>query len=285
MKRKLLLMAVLAGWALSGCKTPTAATQDAVRLFDLKQHEIVSDGEAIQRLQAVRIVLVGEHHNNAAHHQAQLKIIQSLHEAGRKVAVGLEMFRRDSQDDLDQWILGRTSESQFKPIYLDNWSFGWDLYGPIFKYAKENRIPMVGLNVSRRITGLVASKGFASLTKAQKGALEGITCDVTPQYRNFIGKAYGAHGHGHMNFNRFCEAQLVWDTAMAVYAIDYLEQRPDTTMVLLAGSGHARKLGIPYQIAKRAPWDHVVVMPETKGVFDPDSLTAGDADYILIREK
>ena len=284
MKRKLILMAVLAGWALVACKTPMAATQDAVRLFDLKQHEIVSDGEAIQRLQAVRIVLVGEHHNNAAHHQAQLKVIQSLHEAGRKVAVGLEMFRRDSQADLDQWILGRTSESQFKPIYLKNWNFGWDLYSPIFKYAKENRIPMVGLNVSRSITGLVASKGFESLSKAQKGALEGIACDVTPQYRNFIEKAYGAHGHGHMNFNRFCEAQLVWDTAMAVYAIDYLEQRPDTTMVLLAGSGHARKLGIPFQIAKRAPWDHVVVMPETKGVFDVDSLTVGDADYILLNE-
>ena len=284
MKRKLILMAVLAGWALVACKTPTAATQDAVRLFDLKQHEIVSDGEAIQRLQAVRIVLVGEHHNNVAHHQAQLKVIQSLHEAGRKVAVGLEMFRRDSQADLDQWILGRTSESRFKPIYLKNWNFGWDLYSPIFKYAKENRIPMVGLNVSRSITGLVASKGFESLSKAQKGALEGITCEVTPQYRNFIGKAYGAHGHGHMNFDRFCEAQLVWDTAMAVYAIDYLEQRPDTTMVLLAGSGHARKLGIPFQIAKRAPWDHVVVMPETKGVFDVDSLTVGDADYILLNE-
>ena len=284
MKRKLILMAVLAGWALVACKTPKAATQDAVRLFDLKQHEIVSDGEAIQRLQAVRIVLVGEHHNNAAHHQAQLKVIQSLHEAGRRVAVGLEMFRHDSQADLDQWILGRTSESRFKPIYLKNWNFGWDLYSPIFKYAKENRIPMVGLNVSRSITGLVASKGFESLSKAQKGALEGITCEVTPQYRNFIGKAYGAHGHGHMNFDRFCEAQLVWDTAMAVYAIDYLEQRPDTTMVLLAGSGHARKLGIPFQIAKRAPWDHVVVMPETKGVFDVDSLTVGDADYILLNE-
>ncbi|MGD9224085.1 MAG: ChaN family lipoprotein, partial [Desulfobacteraceae bacterium] len=266
------------------CKTPTDAARNTMRLYDLERHEVVTDREALQRLQAARIVLVGEHHNNAAHHKAQLKVIRSLHEAGRKVAVGLEMFRRDSQQDLDQWIAGTTSESQFEPIYLDNWSFSWELYGPIFKYAKKNRIPMVGLNVPRSITGQVASKGFESLSKAQKGALEGITCDVTQQYRNFIGKAYGAHAHGHMNFNRFCEAQLVWDSAMAVYAIDYLEQRSDTTMVLLAGSGHARKLGIPYQIAKRTPWDHVVVMPETKGVFDPEVLTAGDADYILLNE-
>ncbi len=282
MKHMTILIVVLTGLVLAGCKTTTNATQDELRLFDLEKHKIVSAAEAIQRLKSARIVLVGEHHSNADHHKAQLKVIQTLHDAGRKVAVGLEMFRRDSQSDLDQWIAGDISESQFEPIYLSNWNFGWDLYGPIFRYAKDNRIPMVGLNVSRKITSQVAYHGFNSLTEEQRGSLEGITCNVTPQYRKFIGDAYGAHGHGNMNFERFCEAQLVWDTAMAVYAIDYLEKNPDTTMVLLAGSGHARKLGIPFQIAKRAPWEYVVVMPEAKGSLDAASLSAKDADYIML---
>ena len=158
------------------------------------------------------------------------------------------------------------------------------MYGPIFNYARENRIPMVGLNVSRKITAQVAYKGFDSLNEQQRGALEGITCNVTQEYRDFIGRAYGAHAHGNMNFERFCEAQLVWDTAMAVYAVEYLKENPDTVMVLLAGSGHVRKLGIPTQLDKRVKWPYVVVLPETRGIFDPQSITAKDADYLIINE-
>lgn len=282
MNQKVIWTVVMVGLVLTACKTATDTK--AVHLYDLQQQDVVSDAAAVERLKAARIVLVGEHHNNPDHHQAQLKVIHTLHKAGRKVAVGLEMFRRDSQDALDKWIAGKTSEAQFKPIYLDNWNYDWELYDPIFNYARENRIPMVGLNVARTITAQVAYKGFASLNEVQRGALEGITCNVTPQYREFISKAYGAHGHGKMNFNRFCEAQLVWDTAMAVYAIDYLEQQPDTVMVILAGSGHARKLGIPAQLAKRTPWPVVVVLPETKGVFDTASVTVDNADFILLNE-
>lgn len=282
MIRKVLWTITMVGLVLAACKTMTETK--AVRLYDLRQQDVVTDAAAIERLKAARIVLVGEHHNNPDHHQAQLKVIRTLHNSGRKIAVGLEMFRKDSQDALDRWIAGKTSEAHFIPIFLDNWNFDWKLYRPIFDYARENRIPMVGLNVAREITAQVAYKGFASLNEAQKGTLEGITCNVTPQYRAFISQAYGAHGHGNMNFNRFCEAQLVWDTAMAVYAIDYLEQQPDRVMVILAGSGHARKLGIPTQLAKRTHWPVAVVLPETKGVFEAASISADNADFIILNQ-
>lgn len=282
MKHKLLWIAALIGILPAACKTSTG--YQPLRLFDLKRQQILIDNKAIERFQGARIVLVGEHHNNAGHHQAQLKVIQTLHEAGRQVAIGLEMFRKDSQEALDQWVAGRTSVVKFKPIYLDNWNFSWNLYGPIFNYAKENRIPMIGLNVSRKITAQVAYHGFGSLNEVQRGSLEGITCNVTEEYRDFIRRAYGAHDHGNMNFNRFCEAQLVWDTAMAVYAIDYLKQHPGKVLVILAGSGHARKLGIPSQLEKRIPWPYIVVLPETKGVFDANTLSVKDADFILLND-
>lgn len=284
MMRMNILAAMTALVFLMGGTTALAHPHPDVELFDLEAQTLVSEPQSIERLRAARIVLVGEHHNNAAHHRAQLKVIRTLHEAGRKVAVGLEMFRKDSQQDLDRWVNGQISEPKFKPIYLNNWNFGWELYGPIFNYAKENRIPMVGLNVSRKITSQVAYKGFDSLSEEQRGSLEGITCNVTQEYRDFISSAYGAHGHGKMNFERFCEAQLVWDTAMAVYAVEYLKENPDTVMVILAGSGHVRKLGIPTQLDKRVKWPYVVVLPETKGIFDPQSITADDADYLLINE-
>ncbi|MGD9366008.1 MAG: ChaN family lipoprotein [Desulfobacteraceae bacterium] len=282
MRRLFFLILILASAAPLACKTATASHE--VRLYDLEQQAILSQTRALLKLKRASIVLVGEHHNNVDHHLAQLKVIQLLHNTGRKVAIGLEMFRQDSQQALDQWIAGRMSEDQFKPIYLDNWNFGWELYGPIFTYAMEHDIPMVGLNVSRKITAQVAYHGFESLSEAQKGTLEGITCNVTAEYRDFIRNGYRAHGHGNMNFNRFCEAQLVWDTAMAVNAIDYLKHHPDTVLVILAGSGHARKLGIPSQLDKRTAKPYVVVLPETRGIFDADTTTTKDADFILLKE-
>lgn len=279
---KLMTMAALAAVILTGWLAPARARE--LRLFDLAEGRLIAGDQALERLKEVRIVLVGEHHHSADHHHAQLRVIEALDQSGRKVAVGLEMFRQDSQTDLDQWVAGMIDEERFKPIYLDNWNFGWALYRPIFDYARKEKIPMVGLNVSRTITSQVAYHGFESLTKDQKGSLEGITCDVTVEYRDFIRRAYGAHGHGRMDFGRFCEAQLVWDSIMAVHAANYLRQHPETVMVILAGSGHARKMGIPTQLAKRTTLPYVVMLPETPGEFDGAHTSVQDADFIILNE-
>jgi len=268
---------ILLGWF-------AAAQAREFRLFDLAGQKILSGPQALKRLEGIRFVLVGEHHDRAEHHRVQLQVIKALHQSGRKVAVGLEMFRRDSQADLDRWASGQISEDRFKPVYLDNWNYDWELYRPIFEYARIEKIPMAGLNVPRTITAQVAYHGFESLNADQKGSLEGITCDVTAQYRDFVRRAYGAHGHGQMDFGRFCEAQLVWDTAMAVHAIDYLQPYPDQVMVILAGSGHARKLGIPAQLAKRTTRPVAVLLPETAGVFDPGHTSVQDADFIVLHD-
>jgi len=268
---------IAAGWL-------AFAQAGEIRLFYLAGQKIITGPQALERLEGIRFVLVGEHHDQAQHHRAQLQVIKALHQSGRRVAVGLEMFRRDSQTDLDQWSSGKIREDRFKPVYLDNWNYDWELYRPIFEYARMEKIPMAGLNVSRTITTQVAYHGFESLNADQKGSLEGITCDVTAEYRDFVRRAYGAHGHGRMDFGRFCEAQLVWDSAMAVYAIDYLRQHPDSVLVILAGSGHARKLGIPAQLAKRTILPYAVLLPETTGIFDAAHTSVQDADFIILKE-
>jgi uncharacterized iron-regulated protein len=282
-KRPLMQLLVLttAVLALSACRT--AAITDSLKVYDLERGQQLSDTQALQRLQRSRIVLVGEHHNNADHHLAQLQVIQALHRAGQKVAVGMEMFRRDSQHALDEWTSGRMEEQRFIEVFYTNWTFGWKLYRPILAYARDHRIPVVGLNVSRKITAQVAHHGFQSLNSEQKGTLEGIVCDVTQEYRDFVQRAYGAHGHSRMKFEQFCEAQLVWDSAMALNAIEYLKQNDERIMVIVAGSGHARKLGIPTQLAKRSDLPYIVVLPETKGIFEKQFLTDQDADLILLK--
>jgi uncharacterized iron-regulated protein len=283
MTRRLLKMTVSAAAAAAILAGGLVAVQAGeLQLYDLSRGKTISRNQALERLGGMRIVLVGEHHNNADHHRAQLQIIRVLRQAGHKVAVGLEMFRSDSRADLDRWVAGGIDEARFKAIYLDNWNYPWKLYAPIFEYARRQKIALVGLNVSRDITAQVALHGFDSLTSAQKGNLEGVTCDVSGEYEAYIRRAYGAHGHGRMDFSRFCQAQLVWDTAMAMNAIAYADSHPDTLLVILAGSGHARKPGIPAQLARRKSWPVAVLLPETAAIFDTAHISSQDADFLIL---
>ena len=272
--------AILLALMTTGCREPTRT--DPLTLYDLHSRRTITGIQAVESLKVARLVLVGEHHTDPSHHAAQLNVIRTLHDAGIPAAIGIEMFRKDQQAALDRWIAGKIDERAFEAIYLDNWNFPWNLYREIFIYARQNKIPLLGLNVSRAITRQVAQNGFASLSTEQRDQLEGITCNVTREYRDFIRNAFGAHGHGNMDFVRFCEAQLVWDTAMAINALSYLNRHTDRTMVLLAGSGHARKMGIPYQVSSRSPIPLSVMLPMTSGIFDPDNLTPEDADFIIL---
>ena len=57
------------------------------RMFDLNQEKELLMAQALAKLKKNRIILVGEHHSNKQHHQAQLSVIQALNDAGLQVAV------------------------------------------------------------------------------------------------------------------------------------------------------------------------------------------------------
>jgi uncharacterized iron-regulated protein len=139
---------------------------------------------------------------------------------------------------------------------------------------------MIGLNVSPEITRQVAREGFTSLTPEQRGDLPMVTCKVDPEYMAFIRRAIGLHGHGEMDFSKFCEAQLVWDTAMAWSLLRYLDKEPETTVVVIAGSGHSWKRGIPTQIRSRSKVTSRVILPEVPGRVEQGAVTVEDADYV-----
>lgn len=252
------------------------------RIYDLQNNKETFMSNAISDLKKNRIILVGEHHTNQKHHFAQLNVIQSLNEAGVQVAVGLEMFRSDSQQALDRWVAGEVDEEQFQEIFYDNWGYSWENYRVIFDYAKAEKIPLVGLNVSRDITRQVALQGFQSLNKEQKRKLSDISCRVDKEYMDYIKKAFGGHAHGKLNFTYFCEAQLVWDTVMAINALDYLDKNPNALVVVLTGTGHAQKSAVPRQIRIRSEVDHVVILPEVKGFIDSKTVDKSEADYIML---
>ena len=269
-------------WVLLAGAGPLMAGPDGQLVYDLRQSRRIALSDLAPELRKNRVVVIGEQHTDEGHHRAQLRVIQALVQAGADVAIGLEMFRTDSQKALDRWTSGEISPREFEPIYYDNWNYPWAAYSAIFEYARTQKIPMIGLNVSRDITRQVARGGFQSLTEAQRGQLADVTCSIDEEYMRYIRSVYGAHAHGNMNFTFFCEAQMVWDAAMAVHSLEYLKAKPGTTVVILTGVGHAQKGAVPRQIRQRSQVPVVVLLPEVPGSIDPKTVDVQDADYLLL---
>ena len=130
----------------------------------------------------------------------------------------------------------------------------------------------------------VARQGFASLTTEDLAELpNGITCDVTPEYETFIQRVFGWHSREKKYFTSFCEAQILWDTVMAINIIKYFTLDQKAKMVVLAGDGHAWKPGIPRQISSRMNLTMTVFLPESRKL-DRSSVTSKDADYLWLLE-
>lgn len=258
------------------------ATAEVQTVYDLRSARRTTLAEIVPELLKHRVVVVGEQHTDEGHHRAQRRVIQALHEAGARLAIGLEMFRKNSQDALDRWVAGGLPPQEFEKVFQDNWGYPWPAYRPIFEYARGASIPMIGLNVPREITRQVARGGFQSLTEDQRGQLADAACRIDEEYMRYIRGVHGAHAHGSMNFTFFCEAQMVWDNAMAVHALEYLATRPEATVVILTGVGHARKQAVPRQIRLRSSIPVAVLLPEVPGSIDPDNTDGRDADFLLM---
>jgi uncharacterized iron-regulated protein len=254
-----------------------AAGRPLIRLTDgasLPLDEIVPD------LRAADAVFFGELHDQAGHHRSQLAVVGALHEAGVDLAIGLEMLQASSQPDLDRWTAGSLNEEAMRAVFARDWQRSGDDYWGILLYARDHRIPLVGLNIPREITRQVAVQGFQSLSPEQVSKIPGVRCEVDATYMEYIRRASGMRGHGGADFRFFCEAQMVWDSAMARNIVDWLRGHPATTMIVLAGIGHAWRHGIPARLGVISGYTSRVVIPEIPEVLERGSLSTADADYL-----
>lgn len=253
------------------------------RVLRVQDHKVITFDQMMQEKKDADIIVVGESHTEPKDHDFQLRVIRALRENGIPVVIGLEMFTAASQKALDDWVSGRMSIEQFLPVYYENWNIPWPLYRDIFLYAREYNIPLIGLNVPRSITTKVAREGFDALSAEELRQLPaGISCNIDDAYMKFIMGVHSAHMHG-KEFRNFCEAQMVWDNAMALNSLAFLKRNPNYTMVILAGSVHAWKPAIPEQIRRQRGSHNVsVVLPEVPGKADKGRVTIKDADYLLL---
>lgn len=270
------------GFSLFLCLITTTCF-GAERVLRVSDGAIIDFQHMIGDAKAADLIFVGEAHSELSHHKAQLRIIKALAASGRPVAIGLEMFRADSQKELDLWVKGGLSLGQFVEVYSHNWGMPWPWYMKILTYAREADIPLIGLNVPGKITEKVSRHGYGSLTRDEVRRLPpDITFDIDDRHLKHMKKIYEAHGKGDSTFDNFNQAQLVWDKTMAYHLMNFLKKNPGTIIVVLAGTDHAMKIGVPEQIRRQSAYRSTVILPEMPGRIERMSMTTDDCDYLLL---
>jgi len=251
------------------------------QIIRVRDGQYTSLSEMVEEISSARAIFIGEQHDKPAHHKTQLDVIKALYGKGYPLAIGLEMFRKEDQDVLDAWVSGRMPEEDFVPIFVENWGYGWDLYRDIFLFAREKKISLVGLNIPLEITRKVGQTGFLSLTDEERKQLPpGITCELDQRYMDQLIQVFRfkvTHGR---SFDYFCEAQVLWDQAMAWYLSQYMHDNPDRTVVVLAGSIHAWKFGIPRQWQRYTSEEQKVIMTDLP--VPRDQINVDEADYLVL---
>jgi uncharacterized iron-regulated protein len=241
------------------------------------------------------VVLLGERHDSAEHHRWQLHVIAALHALRPDMVIGLEMFPRRVQPALDRWVAGELSEAEF--LQASDWREVWNtdpqLYLPIFHFARMHGIPMVALNVDRKLTRAVRKEGFDAVPAQER---EGISRPApgSAQYIEFLHKSFvehektGAAGRATEStstedpaFRHFVESQLVWDRAMAEGIAATLERKPTAQVVGILGGAHiVNRYGVPHQLEALGIGDVAVLLPSDSG-SDCEQLVAGYADAVF----
>ena len=235
------------------------------------------------QLATKQVVFVGEEHTRYDHHLNQLEIIRRLHELDPNMAIGVEYFQQPFQQRVDDYIAGRIPENEFLRAteYYQRWGYDYRLYAAIFRYAREQRIPVRALNVPTALVSTVAKVGIAGLSEKQRAYLPQDIEPADEAYKNRLHNAFEAHpGLKPDAFDHFVEAQLVWDEGMAESAAAYLNANKSRRLVILAGSGHvAFGSGIPKRLERRTNATYAIVLSSGEEV-EPRM-----ADYLLLSKE
>jgi uncharacterized iron-regulated protein len=238
-------------------------------ITDTVTGEILAPREFARRLAGTGMLFIGENHTSQAFHDVQYQAVRALHESGRKVLIGVEMFPYTEQAVLDDWNARRLTSEGFVQTarWYDQWDYHWHYYRDIFLYAQANGIGIHAVNCPRDLVRAVRSGGFGSLSAEQAAHLPPTLAPDDDEHR----RLYRAHFAGgdslHLNaqaIEGMYRAQTMWDACMGWNALQALRRMggDGAIMIVLAGAGHvAFGLGSERQIAAHYDGRSASLMP------------------------
>lgn len=187
------------------------------QFYNKKGKEVKFD-KMVNDLSTYDIVLFGEHHNNSINHWLQLQLTKALHEKKKSnLVLGAEMFERDNQSQLNDYLSGKLSEKVLKDSMRLWNNFNTD-YKPLVDFAKDKKLNFIATNIPRRYASIVAKKGLDSLntvTSKEKTYMMKLPIEVTLDTPGYPEMLEMMGDHAGPNAMNFVAAQAVKDATMA----------------------------------------------------------------------
>src|SRR5215475_2613866 len=160
---------VLAAVVLSSSVLIARAQQSPHRSSGYIPHRVYKSGDKrfsdfeamLAEITRADVAFVGEQHNDPATHRIERAILEGLARRRGNVVVAMEMFERDTQPSLDEYLAGRLNEEDFLkasrpwPNYMTD-------YRPLVEFARAHAWRVVASNTPRRIASQVSREGLGA---------------------------------------------------------------------------------------------------------------------------
>ena len=305
--RILLFIALLAQLAPAASAQVEAAAR--YKAFDSKGHAVKLE-EIIEALDTADVLFVGERHDDASGHAVEAELLRRADErysqgAGKRraVALSLEMFERDVQTVVDEYLGGLISERHFL-LSSRPWNNYATDYKPLVEYARAHHLPVIAANAPARYVSRVNAEGPASLSSLSKEARAWLpplpfpeaSAAYAAKFNAFMsgGRAAAqtpanphaqANPHGGMHL---LEAQTLRDASMAYAISEFLKRGGDPLVVQVNGTFHSEeRMGVPEQLARyrrKARAVVVTIVPDEDHTGFVAASMSSLGDYIILTE-
>lgn len=287
--------------------TSIAQTDARYRIFDATGKGATMEA-VLTALDGVEVVCVGELHDDSVAHVFEVELLRralardSASETKNKrrtLALSLEMFERDVQIVLDEYLRGLISERHFL-MSSRPWNNYQTDYRPLVEFARDNNLAVIASNAPARYVNRVSRLGPQSLkdlTNAARAWLpplpyEAASPAYAAKFKQLMGDPQATHEarsspspHG---TSYLLDAQTLRDATMAHAIAQQLKQQPHALVVHMGGNFHSeQRLGLPEQLQHYRPRTRTLIITIINDKSYPDFDTARHGnlgDFIVLTD-
>lgn len=277
-------------------------TEKNYKIYSVKAAKEVTIADIVTDMKDADVLFFGEEHNDSVGHYLEKTIFEQLHKSyGEKTALSMEMFERDVQPVMNEYLKGFIREKSFVKDSR-SWSNYRD-YKPMVEYAKTNKLDVVCANAASRYTNLAGRKGqkaLAELPEVSKKNFAPLPYDTATgkYYEKLTGlvshspatpdTAKKAPPAGMMPGFNLVVAQSLWDATMAYSIAEYVRKNKGKKVFQVNGRFHSDEhFGIVPQLKKYSPKTKVLVISSGSddSFANPDwTKFREQGDYIIITD-
>jgi uncharacterized iron-regulated protein len=239
----------------------TNITEANYRIYDA-QGNASSLEKIVESLKGADVVFLGENHDDAVAHYLQNEIFRRAFEKygkERAIALSLEMFERDVQTVVDEYLKDLIPENHFL-LSSRPWGNYKTDYKPLVDFAKTNRLEVIAANAPRRYVNMVSRGGRESLNQLSPEARRWLAPlpygEASEAYARKFNALMGqtTDSMTPVKHSPIVNAQALWDATMAFSISEYLKRSKNPLVVHLNGAFHTEnRLGTPEHLLKYAP--------------------------------